>query len=97
MSIVNGLLIPTGQFCSVTFITKAGDIRKVNGRTGVNKYSKGTAKSTVNHDKFFLVYTRSGSKFFDAPRAIDKAKIISIKAHGIRAEKNKDSIYCHNV
>ena len=96
MSIVNGLLIPTGQFCTVTFVTKNGDIRKLNGRTGVTKYNK-TSKPHNGFDKYFLVYTRNGSKFFDSPKLVAKDKIIGIKAHGIRAEKNNDSIYSHNV
>ena len=91
MSIVNNQLVPTGRFVTVTFVTNDGTIRKLNGRTGVNKYSK---NNVVNDDsKYFLIYTRSGSRLFDAPRSVSKSTILSIKASGISAEKNPSSVY----
>ena len=95
-NIVNGSLVPTGKFVTITFFTKSGDIRKLNGRTGVNKYSKG-GKPTVDLSKFFIVYTRKGSIKFDAPRVVNKNSIISIRASGIKAEKNVESAYASTL
>jgi len=98
MAIVSNSLVSTGNFCTVTFLTNDGEVRTINGRTGVKKYLKGTGKRTeTTNSKYFLVYTRNGSPKFDAPRNIAKNRIISIKAHGIRAEKNNNSPYAHNV
>jgi hypothetical protein len=91
-------LIPTGQFCTVTFITNQGETRTINGRTGVNKYIKGTGiRSSETRNKYFLLWTRNGSNKFDAPKNINKKQIISIKAHGIKAEKNVNSNYAKAV
>jgi hypothetical protein len=98
MAIVSNTLVSTGCFCTVTFLTNDGEVRTINGRTGVKKYLKGTGKRTeATNNNYFLVYTRNGSRSFDAPRNIAKNRIISIRAHGIRAEKNNNSIYAHNV
>lgn len=98
MSTVSSSLVSTGNFCTVSFITNDGEIRTINGRTGVNKYLKGTGNRTqATNNKYFLIYTRDGSPKFNAPRNIAKNRIISIRAHGIRAEKNNNSPYAHNV
>ena len=88
----------TGQFCTVEFITKSGEVRKLNGRTNVGKYIKGTGKrSDATAEKYLLIWTRKGSRKFDAARNVDKSQIVSIKAHGVTMEMNNDSIYRQTV
>lgn len=95
---VSGLLVTTGMFCTVTFVTKSGDIRTVNGRTGVHKYTKGTGKrSSLTAQKYILLYTRDGSPKFDAPKNIARDRIIGFKAHGVNVGKNIHSTYAKNV
>lgn len=96
MANINSVLVPTGKFVTVEFITKAGEYRKYNGRTGVTKYLK-HGKSTVDHTKYFVLYVRSGSKLFDSVKLVARDKITGIKASGIVAKRNNDSEYTHNV
>lgn len=94
MSKVSNSLVATGQFCTVTFITSKGEIRTINGRTGVRKYVKGTGKRTSETDaKYLLLWCRDGSPAFNAPRNVARDRIISVKAHGIKCEKNNSSVY----
>lgn len=91
-------MIEGGQFCTVTFVTKSGEIRTINGRTGVKKYIKGTgdrSKETVS--KYLLVWTRNGSRRFDAARNIARDRIVEFKAHGVIGKRNKFSDYPNNV
>lgn len=98
MAKISSSLVSTGNFCTVTFITVSGEIRTINGRTGVKKYLKGTGKRTAQtNDKYLLLYTRNGSPKFDAPENISRVNIISIKAHGIKADKNNNSAYAKTV
>ena len=98
MAKISSSLVSTGQFCTVTFLTVSGEVRTVNGRTGVTKYLKGTGKRTAQtNDKYLLLYTRNGSNKFDAPKNISRVNIISVKAHGIKAGKNSDSVYAKTV
>ena len=91
-------LATTGQFCTVEFITKSGEVRKINGRANVRKYIKGTGKrSDATAEKYLLIWTRKGSRKFDAARNVDKSQIVSIKAHGVTMEMNNDSIYRQTV
>ena len=84
----------SGQFCTVEFITKAGEIRKINGRTNVRKYIKGTGKrSDATADKYLLIWTRNGSNKFDNARNINRSSIVSIKAHGVKLATNGESAY----
>ena len=95
---VSGFLVTTGQFCTVTFLTKTGEVRTLNGRTGVHKYTKGTGKrSNLTAQKYILLYTRNGTPKFDAPKNIARDRIIGFKAHGINAGKNYNSTYAKNV
>ena len=88
----------TGQFCTVEFITKSGEVRKINGRSNVVKYLKGTGKrSDATADKYLLIWTRKGSRKFDAARNVDKSQILSIKAHGVMMQMNNDSVYRRTV
>jgi hypothetical protein len=96
MSKINSVLVPSGKFVTVTFITNDGNIRKINGRTGVKKYLKNGVKN-INKSKYFLVYTRNGSALFDAPRMINKSSIREIKANGITVMTNKQSNYASTV
>lgn len=98
MTKISSSLVSTGNFCTVTFITASGEIRTVNGRTGVKKYLTGTGnRSEATNKKYLLLYTRNGSNKFDAPKNISRVNIVSIKAHGIKAGKNSDSIYAKTV
>ena len=91
-------LAATGQFCTVEFITKSGEIRKLNGRANVKKYIKGTGKrSDATAEKYLLIWTRKGSRKFDAARNVDKSQIVSIKAHGVEMQMNNDSAYRQTV
>ena len=84
----------TGQFCTVTFITKSGEVRKLNGRTSVSKYIKGTGKrSDDTAEKYLLIWTRNGSRKFDNARNINRSSIVSIKAHGVKLATNGESAY----
>ena len=88
----------TGQFCTVTFVTKAGEVRKINGRSNVVKYLKGTGKRTEETaEKYLLIWTRKGSRKFDAARNVDKSRIVSIRAHGVEMQTNNDSAYRRTV
>lgn len=88
----------TGQFCTVTFITKSGEVRKINGRSNVVKYLKGTGKRTEETaEKYLLIWCRKGSRKFDAARNVDKSQIVSIRAHGVTMQMNNDSIYRQTV
>lgn len=91
-------MIEGGQFCTVTFVTNSGEIRTINGRTGVKKYIKGTGeRSKETQAKYLLVWTRNGSRRFDAARNIARDRIIGIKAHGVLAKKNNFSEYAQYV
>lgn len=88
----------TGQFCTVVFITKSGEVRKINGRANVSKYIKGTGKrSDATAEKYLIIWTRDGSPKFDAARNVDKSQIVSIKAHGVEMQMNNDSAYRQTV
>lgn len=98
MAKISSFLVSTGQFCTVTFVTSSGELRTVNGRTGVKKYLTGTGnRSEATNNKYLLLYTRNGSNKFDAPKNISRVNIISVKAHGILANKNVESTYAKNV
>lgn len=87
-------LAATGQFCTVTFVTKDGTEKTINGRTGVKKYLKGGSPRTEQTEKdYILIWTRKDSRKFDAPRNVRRDKIVSIKAHGIKGVKNEASDY----
>ena len=88
----------TGQFCTVEFITKSGETRRLNGRANVRKYIKGTGKrSDATAEKYLLIWTRKGSRKFDAARNVDKSRIVSIRAHGVEMQTNNDSAYRRTV
>ena len=91
-------LAATGQFCTVEFITKSGEVRKLNGRANVRKYIKGTGKrSEYTAEKYLLIWTRKGSPKFDTALNVNKSSIVSIKAHGVIMQTNNDSLYRQTV
>ena len=61
-------IIKTGKFFSVTVITKDNRTVKLNGRTGVIKYLKGTGK-TIEKPDLQLMYDvkRIGYRFINIP------------------------------
>lgn len=84
----------TGQFCTVTFVTNSGEIRKLNGRVNVGKYIKGTGRrSDDTAEKYLLLWIRNGSNKFDNARNINRSSIVSIKAHGVKLATNGESSY----
>ena len=98
MAKFSNVLASTGKFCTVEFIKANGTIRKINGRVDVKKYLKGTGERSENtKSKYLLIWTRSGSRRFDAARNIARDKIISIKAHGIIMRWNNASDYTKTV
>jgi len=98
MSKVSQALVATGQFCTVTFIKNDGTVRTINGRTGVKKYVKGNGtRSQSTDNKYFLLWTREGSNKFNAPKNINRGSIVSVKAHGIAAQRNNQSVYADYV
>ena len=98
MAKFSNVLASTGQFCTVEFIKANGAIRKINGRTDVKKYLKGAGeRSEKTKNQYLLIWTRNGSRRFDAARNIARDKIISIKAHGIIMRWNNASDYTKTV
>ena len=98
MSKFSSTLAAGGQFCTIEFVKKDGSIRKVNGRANVQKYIKGTGeRSEKTKTQYLLLWTRNGSRRFDAARNIARDKIISIKAHGIIMRWNNASDYTKTV
>ena len=89
---VSNLLALSGKFVTVTFIKNDGTIRTLNGRVNVTKYLKGGAeRSTDTKNKYLLLWTRNGSRKFDAARNIARDRIVSIRANGIELKRNDDS------
>jgi hypothetical protein len=89
-SSINSMLIPTGQFCTVEYITTGG-IHKINGRTGVSKYTNNLVEPLAVSKKYFTVYVRDGSPKFDKAIKINKNLIVGIKAQGMQVGKNPKS------
>lgn len=84
---INSVLIPTGQFCTIEYITTGG-IHKINGRTGVSKYRNNSVESPSVSKKYFTVYVRDGSPKFNKAIKINKKLIVDIKAQGMHVGKN---------
>ena len=90
--------IERGCWITVEFLKQDGSTRKINGRTGVLKYLKnGPARSEQSKKDYFLVWTRSGSAKFDAPRHVARDRIISIKAEGYSVETSRTSAYARII
>ena len=91
-------LASTGKFCTVEFIKSDGTIRKINGRSNVQKYLKGGAeRNEKTKSQYLLIWTRNGSRRFDAVQNIARDRIISIRAHGIKMHMNNASQYSQTV
>jgi hypothetical protein len=90
--------VERGTFVTIEFLKSDGSIRKINGRTGVLRWLKnGPARSEQSKKDYFLVWTRSGSAKFDAPRHVARDRIISIKAEGYSVETSRTSAYARII
>lgn len=90
--------IERGTWVTVEFLKADGSTRKLNGRTGVIKYLKGSApRSEQSKKDYFLIWTRSGSAKFDAPRHVARDRILSIRAEGYSVETSKTSAYARII
>lgn len=97
-------LIPSGKFVTVEFITKSGELRKYNGRTGVKKYLKHAGvldvdnftKSTGKQD-YFILWVRRGGIKFDNVAMVHKHRIVKLLAGGVVLWQNKESKYSKTV
>lgn len=89
------LNLEAGRFVTVEFIKADGSIRKINGRTGVSKYSNqsGIVQSAASQKDYILLYTRSGSIRFDTPRHVARNRILSVRADGVEVYRNDKSAY----
>lgn len=95
-------LIPSGKFVTVEFVTKAGELRKYNGRTGVKKYlvMKGSAETIARDNKtseYFILWVRRGGIKFDTVAMVHKRRIVKISAGGVVLWQNKASRYAKTV
>ena len=90
-------LIPSGKFVTVEFITKAGELRKYNGRTGVKKYLKHSNIANAGRGDYFILWVRRGGVKFDSVAMIHKRRIVKLSAGGVVLWKNKSSRYTKTV
>ena len=90
--------VERGCWVTIEFLKADGSTRKLNGRTGVLKYLKnGPARSEQSKKDYFLIWTRSGSAKFDAPRHVARDRILSIKAEGYSVETSRTSAYARII
>lgn len=90
--------VERGTFVTISFLKNDGSIRTLNGRTGVRKYLKnGPPRSEQSVREYFLIWTRSGSAKFDAPRHVARDRILSIRAEGYSVETSKTSAYARVI
>ncbi len=88
------LTLNSGLFVTVEFVKADGTTRRINGRSDVKKYLQPGSTAWDNSDPDYLViYTRQGSRKFDAARFVARNRIISIKANGQSMQQNPDSKY----
>jgi len=66
-----------GKFFTIIFEKKDGSIRKLNGRTGVVRYLKGTG-SSKRPSAIRAVWDRSNLAY----RSFDINRLIEVRAHG---------------
>lgn len=90
-------LIPSGKFVTVEFITKSGELRKYNGRTGVKKYLKYVQFSNAEKGNYFILWVRRGGIKFDSVAMVHKSKIVRLIAGGVVLYENKKSRYSRTV
>ncbi len=90
-------LIPSGKFVTVEFITKNGELRKYNGRTGVKKYLKHSTIGNADRGDYFILWVRRGGVKFDSVAMVHKRKIIKLSAGGVVLWQNKSSRYAKMV
>lgn len=90
-------LIPSGKFITVEFVTKAGEIRKYNGRTGVKKYLKHSTIGNAERGDYFILWVRRGGVKFDSVAMVHKRRIVKLSAGGVVLWQNKASHYAKTV
>ena len=84
----------SGKFLTVQFIKKNGEVRTVKARHGVKKYLRNGAVEKHDSAKYVLLWTKpEGSRIYNAPRLINRAKILCIKAEGYEVKTNIRSAY----
>lgn len=90
-------LIPSGKFVTVEFVTKAGELRKYNGRTGVKKYLKHSNIGNEERGDYFILWVRRAGIKFDSVAMVHKRKIVKLSAGGVVLWQNKASKYAKTV
>lgn len=90
-------LIPSGKFVTVEFITKNGELRKYNGRTGVKKYLKHATIGNADRGDYFILWVRRGGVKFDTVAMVHKRKIVKLSAGGVILWQNPASRYAKTV
>lgn len=90
-------LIPSGKFVTVEFITKNGELRKYNGRTGVKKYLKHVTIGNAERGDYFILWVRRGGIKFDSVAMVHKRRIVKLSAGGVVLWQNKSSRYAKTV
>lgn len=84
----------SGKFLTVQFIKKNGEVRTVKARHGVKKYLRKGAVEKHDSTKYVLLWTKpEGSRIYNAPRLINRNKILCIKAEGYEVKTNINSKY----
>lgn len=90
-------LIPSGKFVTVEFVTKSGELRKYNGRTGVKKYLKHSSIDNANRGDYFILWVRRGGVKFNSVAMVHKRRIVKLSAGGVVLWQNKQSKYSKTV
>lgn len=90
-------LIPSGKFVTVDFVTKSGELRKYNGRTGVKKYLKHATIGNAERGDYFILWVRRGGIKFDSVAMVHKRRIVKLSAGGVVLWQNKTSRYAKAV
>ena len=88
--------ISSGKFVTVTFKTKLGFIRKINGRTGVKKHLKTKVQpvnSRVKPLDYIVIYDLNKKGY----RSIKRDSIIKINAEGYSVGENQSSAYARKI
>lgn len=70
--------ISDGRFVSIEFVKANGEVRRLTGRTGVNK-TKGVGKSYSDEAKNIVTLFEAGKNQY---RSIRADRILQVKCHG---------------
>jgi hypothetical protein len=88
--------INSGKFVTVTFKTYLGNIRTINGRTGVKVHLKNKKQpllSTIKPDSYIVIYDLNKKGY----RSIKRDSIIKINAEGYSVGENQSSVYARKI